>query len=1061
MLQGVFKLIICQMKRCISFLFLSICYSVAYPLYLTNYPIPITQPDGSVVPCYATGDEYHRRIHDAEGYTLLRDPQTGYLVYALLKNDELVPSNYFAGKIRPETAGIQPNLDISVEKRMHIRQRFLDQLPEIPKKIRTSADSYFNTGTLNNLVVFIRFAGEPEFSTSKSLYEELFNKDEPGASMYSYFKYLSRGMLKLHSTFYPATNDNRILSYQDIYPRSTYENAMNDYERMQLEQSLLKRAIEAIQDQVPADLDLDFDNNGTVDNVCFVIDGDAGAWSALLWPHRSFLYYETTYIHGMRVWDYNFILENHLLTAPNGRQSVLAHETYHTLGAPDFYRYYNTTVDPAGQWEVMASNTVPPQSSTAYVTHKYGGWINALPEITEPGIYTLHNVWSSGNTCYKIPSPYSSTEFFMVEYRDKNVIWDSKLPGSGLIFYRIDTQMEDRGNSDGPPDELYVFRPGNNLGNAFFSEQSGRTSFGDFVLSNGSPGLNGLVVDQISASGGETMSFRISYSTLSIPVAKEATEIEVGGFTANWFPAIQTDGYLLSVYYKKNGVKMYDLGGFQEQPVGEVTSFRVSDLGKSSILSNRWYYSVRARSGEERSEMSNEISVTLAQAATKPIAKPASDERKLSFTANWNVSSHAVDYLLSVYYKEEGIPKYDAGGFEDRAVGKITAYPAMALNRSVSTEWYYRVKAVSAGGGVSEPSNEIGVQLSDQYDPVACDYASNLLANEEIITYAMGERGYLTGHNVWRVNEYAEHYRFGNSVKLSSIKIHVAMVQNRSHNPDYAKITLKVWDATDQGYPGNVLYSEDIAFDAITEGENVFELADTLLIPSRCFIGYQIYYAPGNPDAFVVYHSDFFTHPTNTAYVNYMDTWYSMEEGFGPSLALCVSPLVCNFIPKPDFSAETATGATDIPIRFINRSVASEETVWVWDFGDGTTSTEQEPQHSYAALGTYSVKLTAENNVGLREISKENYITINALDMGLIRSGTCKIYPNPVKDLLYVETEQPVQIRLYSLTGVLLLKQEVEGLAQIPVGRFSPGVYRLTTTDQVGGNRTSVSIVIF
>lgn len=37
---------------------------------------------------------------------------------------------------------------------------------------------------------------------------------------------------------------------------------------------------------------------------------------------------------------------------------------------------------------------------------------------------------------------------------------------------------------------------------------------------------------------------------------------------------------------------------------------------------------------------------------------------------------------------------------------------------------------------------------------------------------------------------------------------------------------------------------------------------------------------------------------------------------------------------------------------------------WLWDFGDGTTSTEQNPSHEYAEEGYYTVVLTARNTIG-------------------------------------------------------------------------------------------------
>ena len=49
--------------------------------------------------------------------------------------------------------------------------------------------------------------------------------------------------------------------------------------------------------------------------------------------------------------------------------------------------------------------------------YRYGTWISTIPEITTPGTYTLNSLISPSNNCYKIASPNSSTEFYMVEYR--------------------------------------------------------------------------------------------------------------------------------------------------------------------------------------------------------------------------------------------------------------------------------------------------------------------------------------------------------------------------------------------------------------------------------------------------------------------------------------------------------------------------------------------------------------------------------------------------------------------------------------------------------------------
>ena len=57
---------------------------------------------------------------------------------------------------------------------------------------------------------------------------------------------------------------------------------------------------------------------------------------------------------------------------------------------------------------------------------------------------------------------------------------------------------------------------------------------------------------------------------------------------------------------------------------------------------------------------------------------------------------------------------------------------------------------------------------------------------------------------------------------------------------------------------------------------------------------------------------------------------------------------------------------TDLSCDFTDTSTDDQGSVvgWAWDFGDGNTSTEQHPSHTYASAGTYAVSLTATDDVG-------------------------------------------------------------------------------------------------
>lgn len=63
------------------------------------------------------------------------------------------------------------------------------------------------------------------------------------------------------------------------------------------------------------------------------------------------------------------------------------------------------------------------------------------------------------------------------------------------------------------------------------------------------------------------------------------------------------------------------------------------------------------------------------------------------------------------------------------------------------------------------------------------------------------------------------------------------------------------------------------------------------------------------------------------------------------------------------------------PVTFANTSTGTINEI-VWDFGDGATSTQQNPSHSYSKLGDYIVKLTAKNNTQEKIVSKELTVSL-------------------------------------------------------------------------------------
>lgn len=475
--------------------------------FLRNKPTTITQPDGTTIECFTSGDEFNHWLHDKDNYTIIKSPVTGYYTYAEKDGEDIKAGSLIVGRDDTMRYKLVPETNIS-------KQLYKAKREEIsnPEAVRSSP----TTGTFNNLVIFIRFSDEDEFTENIATYEGWFNTNI--ASMKNYFMETSYNQLTVNTYMYPPPSGGIVTSFQDSHPRGYYQpydttntdGYTSAAEKLERCQSMNARAINHIASFVPPGLDIDANDDGDVDNVVFLYRGVHD--DNYFWPHMGYLSAVTVYINGKRAYTANIQIEDFQYSEGS---SVLCHEFFHSLGAPDLYHYADdSTYSPAHKWDLMNTNTNPPQHMNAYMKWKYGHWISTIPTITLDQSYTLNPATFSSGIAYRINSPYSSTEFYIVEYRRKTGVFEISIPGSGILVWRVNTACGE-GNASGPPDEMYVYRPNGTLtengspDNAFFSIESGRYSIDastnpDPFLSDGSPG--GLVLNNIG-SAGSTISF--------------------------------------------------------------------------------------------------------------------------------------------------------------------------------------------------------------------------------------------------------------------------------------------------------------------------------------------------------------------------------------------------------------------------------------------------------------------------------------------------------------------------------------------------------------------------
>jgi len=443
------------------FLLLSFAASLS-AAWVEDIPESYTQPDGVVVEYFSSGDEYYHWAHDAQGYKMMYDTSTGYMCWAVIQGDKLVSSGFPIHLHTPESISEATQDNIS-EQGYGVKRELWNEAAARSAFSPTRAAP--TTGNLVNLVIFIKFQDQTNFPHEYSAYNNRFNQTGAGvSSLKQYYETASYGQLSVHSPIYPTPNQNVIACYTAPYDYDYFLNLSWTVANITTWCNMLRGAVNAVAGQVTQSAsELDANNDSRIDNVFFIIRGNANSKSEYLWSHRYALYYGSpaATIKGKTAFDYVMVMENHAMSSSaTYGVGVLVHEYGHTLGAPDFYTY--SSITPIGAWEVMANTSNPPQALSSYIVDSYYNWIS-VPEVVKSGTYTLTPFPANQTgSALKIRSPYATNQYFMVENRQKtSSLTDSTLPGSGLLISRCVPYINGNSpnNQNITPYELYVYRP--------------------------------------------------------------------------------------------------------------------------------------------------------------------------------------------------------------------------------------------------------------------------------------------------------------------------------------------------------------------------------------------------------------------------------------------------------------------------------------------------------------------------------------------------------------------------------------------------------------------------
>jgi PKD repeat protein len=142
--------------------------------------------------------------------------------------------------------------------------------------------------------------------------------------------------------------------------------------------------------------------------------------------------------------------------------------------------------------------------------------------------------------------------------------------------------------------------------------------------------------------------------------------------------------------------------------------------------------------------------------------------------------------------------------------------------------------------------------------------------------------------------------------------------------------------------------------------------------------------------------------------------------------------------PEPLFDYNNDKGT----VTFENKS--KNATSYSWDFGNGNTSTDENPVYFFASNGTFEVILKALSDCGsdslVQEVMVDNHVGLNNL------SNTIVAYPNPIKSggTLFVDLNTyPQEVWLTALDGRQVKITEFN-LKSIQLPKLSAGIYTLS-----------------
>jgi M6 family metalloprotease-like protein len=411
------------------------------PLPFDGQEFRFTNPDGTEFTVRGWGNQFHAVFETLDGYTVVKDPESGYYHYAVLSGDgtELRPSGTRVGQADPQTVGQPQHLreprtttrrraEAAQEQgrpRWEVRrqQRRERKQARDTSEAESEAEAAAPVGDYVGLCVLVQF---PDVGGTITRQQVTDFCNQPGytgfgnnGSVHDYFVQVSGGRLRY---------TNQVTAYYTAArPRSYYTDPEIEYGIRA--QELIVEALTALRSGGYDFSALTSDDSGSIYALnVFYAGPRVNNWSEGLWPHQSFLSSPYQVAPGKKFSDYQITDMGSQLTL-----RTFCHENGHMVGDfPDLYDYGGESYG-VGHYSLMCygGSDTNPVEVDAYLKNE-AGWTSKLTELTPGSVVTV----AAGTNHFLVHSR-NATEYFLLENRQQSGR-DAALPDAGLAIWHVD-----------------------------------------------------------------------------------------------------------------------------------------------------------------------------------------------------------------------------------------------------------------------------------------------------------------------------------------------------------------------------------------------------------------------------------------------------------------------------------------------------------------------------------------------------------------------------------------------------------------------------------------------